>query len=849
MGVDLPSFFDQDQAIVQQEIVPHQRGRVSFQGSSWYAECDHNIAIAPGEVVDVVALREITLVVEPASWLKASNYGLTRLRQALTQQGIELDRPFAIACSVSQATQLPAQVNLGDAWNRFIQGKPVHLDLFKAYCAALELDWKEIVSYPGVMPKDKPPTATPAVAAAALTPSLKPNEPDLDFVGREDAIAELNQLIQQGAKIICIQGKGGLGKTTLARRYIAQHSFDRVLECWMANDEANLTSVESLVQEWLRDLGEQPGHELWVSLDRLRKHLRRDRNIAILIDNLESALDRGGKLLPQHQGFVELLRVLADPELHAVTLLTTREPLHEASLTIHNYRLKGLAREAWQQFFVGRQLTVDPAVLEKMHQAYGGNAKAMTILCSAAKVDYGGDIAAYWRDTQADLLGESDLENLIISHFNRLLLLYPDAYRLLCRLGCYRYQDVPHLPIEGLHCLLWDVPSIAHRRVIKFLSDLFMVESQDGQYWLHPVIQAEAIALLQNTPDWQTANRAAAAFWTEQVTTIETTENALMALEAYYHYLQIQDFEAAAQVILLLRDNPQHTKEPLGVSFYRLGLLRRMMAAILAVINRISEGYPLSKLYNILGDLRWLIGDVQGAIACHQESRRVAIACQLDDLEIVSLFNLGLCQIELDETETAVRLFETVEQRATHTQNHKYAVGAWFCLAYLYSQLGNTQRALKYSQQVLRDYQSLIADSWSRGYSLLFLGRTYRNLGDLERAQEMYQQAQAFAEESHYNQVKANALNGLAQVFRARGQLEEAIANHLAAQRLLDQIEAKCDLANVYFQLGLTHQQMNAPDESKANFRAAMELFHQIGAAKQIEKVRIAMRSVAGDSE
>jgi hypothetical protein len=70
----------------------------------------------------------------------------------------------------------------------------------------------------------------------------------------------------------------------------------------------------------------------------------------------------------------------------------------------------------------------------------------MKILSHAIKEDYSGDLDAYWQANQGDLWVGQELENLVESQFNRLHRLGPEVHRLLCRLGCYRYQDVPRLP-------------------------------------------------------------------------------------------------------------------------------------------------------------------------------------------------------------------------------------------------------------------------------------------------------------------------------------------------------------------------------------------------------------------
>jgi tetratricopeptide (TPR) repeat protein len=483
-------------------------------------------------------------------------------------------------------------------------------------------------------------------------------------------------------------------------------------------------------------------------------------------------------------------------------------------------------------------------VLGQIHRAYGGNAKAMTILSSAISLDYAGNLEAFWQEYQANLLEQTDLEDLVMSQFVRLQQLYPEAYRLLLRLSCYRYQSISAVPIDALYCLLWDVPEVQRRNVVRFLEDLFLVELKDNRYYLHPVIQAKAIALLKASPDWDYTNRQAAEFWTMQVQSIETIENALTAYQAYYHYLYIADYEAAASVLLQRRDSKWAKDEPLGVSFYRLGLLRRMISAINRVIDRLQPGYALSKLASILGDLYWFSGNVHRAIASHQRAKEVAIASQLRDLEIVSIYNIGLCKIQLWEVEEALQLFQTVNQLAENTEYHVYAVGSWFCLAYLYSCLGQKQEAANLSRKVSNEQAALNSQSWSRGYSLLFLGRTMKNLGNDKEASRMYNLAREFAEQSQYALVKAGALNGLAMIYRDRLDFREAINNHLAAQRLLERIEARGDLAEVYYQLGLTYLKMNELAEGRTLLQQALNLFRQMDAPKQVEKVQQVLEDV-----
>ncbi len=352
---------------------------------------------------------------------------------------------------------------------------------------------------------------------------FRPPEPfDLNFVGREKAMQDLDNLVNQGKKAILIQAPGGVGKTTLANYYLKNRGFDLVLELPMAKETQSITSAESVVAEWFRsEFQLEPGPELGITLKRLRNKLKdQSKKIGVLIDNLEPVLEKG-QFIPNHRKYVELLRVLTDVTVESVTLITSREPLHEPGINIKPYFLEGLQPEAWQEIFTrhgidtGNDPLNDDSGLSEMHHAYDGNAEAVEILIDEIKNYYQKTLEQFWQYNREDLLSNPTLEHLVQSQFNKLQLDDEKAYKLLCRLGCYRHQEGP-VPEAGVLCLLWDVPE-KKKRVLKALKNIGLVKFQDQAYYLHPVIRQEALERLKLSEDWEIANQQAAEFWTKNI--------------------------------------------------------------------------------------------------------------------------------------------------------------------------------------------------------------------------------------------------------------------------------------------------------------------------------------------
>ena len=204
-------------------------------------------------------------------------------------------------------------------------------------------------------------------------------------------------------------------------------------------------------------------------------------------------------------------------------------------------------------------------------------------------------------------------------------------------------------------------------------------------------------------------------------------------------------------------------------------------------------------------------------------------------LNVDSQLSIGLYQIDLWELSSAQHYFENVIITTQGTRHQAWAEKASVALALIYSYLGKTEAAAELLKPIsdLKFTQTTNLQSGRFAYFIQLMGQTYNNLGALEIAQALYARAIAFAETSHYAQVKARALTGFAELSRKQGQYENAYQHHTQAIKLLDDIGALCDLGEAYFQLGLTMQsdaQRNQDDTVQAvtHLKQAIQIFRQI---------------------
>lgn len=409
--------------------------------------------------------------------LRVSPEKLDKVKKAFKRTGLTQQE---FASEVDLSTRQPI--------GNFLKGKNVKHQVFKEICFKLDLDWQEVAD----LGKDN----EPEIQEIENTIFKEPN-----FLGREEDIANINNLVNEGKKVILIKAEGGIGKTTLAENWFKIQRCD-YLKLNVGTTSQTIKSLEEWLISQLKETFKiTPAQNFGNMLDQLTTQLHKQK-IGILIDNLEPAL-KNGKFIEPHQNYVDLLEILANQNIQGITIITSREQIYEHKIfrlsTFHNYDLEGLNEKTWKEYFENKKIIIDNDSLNAMWRNYGGNAEAMSLLAADILKESKGDLKAYWQDNSEDLLRHRSLEQLVHSQFDKLKNDNSQAYNLLCRLGVYPNNDV-NLPEMWLSCLLWDVPKNKRKRVIDNLLSRCLIKKQDNyyshpitSYYLHPITKAKIL--------------------------------------------------------------------------------------------------------------------------------------------------------------------------------------------------------------------------------------------------------------------------------------------------------------------------------------------------------------------
>jgi len=439
--------------------------------------------------------------------------------------------------------------------------------------------------------------------------------------------------------------------------------------------------------------------------------------------------------------------------------------------------------------------------------------------------------------------------------------------------------------------LLWDVPEREKRRVIESLRNLSLVECQNREYWLHPVIREEAISRLRKSEDWEEANLKTADFWFSNNSKLKSRNDAIKVVEALNHYSEIvawdKIFELLEQIVNLpichqklrvqlrywgysqqLIDllgklggklSPIDEAERLGtisVCYYYLSNYRKSIENLQKIEQyfKDNEDYDhLLSLYYYLAKNHLRLANFPISIKYfNQVLELLEVSDSLKNTEkhnghesrllsgLGSLYcNKGEYNIAIDHLQKALTVANSEGDQ--HIRKKADALGY---LAQCYLATDNITTAIDLTKKAINLFNQ-IQDDISEVYGQCVLCECYLKIEDFALAQQAIDNVDniyKLVKLSSDTLLKSTLLHTQALFyFQAKGDSEKAISLYQEAIEISRQIEAKFEEAEAYYQIALTYQKMGKIDQSQENFDQAIELFRQMEAPKQVEKVRLAI--------
>jgi len=113
------------------------------------------------------------------------------------------------------------------------------------------------------------------------------------------------------------------------------------------------------------------------------------------------------------------------------------------------------------------------------------------------------------------------------------------------------------------------------------------VQFAHGKYQMHPGIRTAALTRLKSSPQWVQTHRAIAQYWFNSNEQIQTSQQGLQVLEAYHHFITIQDYDSAWDV--LRRRAISALPEELFLYFLSWGFIREVKQLAQTLLSNVNE--------------------------------------------------------------------------------------------------------------------------------------------------------------------------------------------------------------------------------------------------------------------
>ncbi len=619
-------------------------------------------------------------------------------------------------------------------------------------------------------------------------------------------------LAEGGVRLVSVVGRGGMGKTALACKVLADlergqlpvpgaeeaRQIDGIL--YLGARSTGL-GLERIYADVGRMLGEPAASNLaarWAdkdaSLESKIEYLletMRDGLYIILLDNLEDCLaedcaiaDEGLRL------FVECCLTQAGG---ARLIATSREGVKVVPAALHGVRRIPLRQGLSEDDAIELLRDLDPqgtlglrdAPEDDLRHAAGltqGIPRALEILAGILHEDPTASLGRLLSDEQ--LFGEQVVEQLVAAGYRRL---GEDERRVMEALAVFERPVDDTAIAYLLHPWL---PGLDVRACLRRLASGYFVSASrvTGEYSLHPLDRDYAYRHIPDPPltDEEKEELQKRDYWppgeaysrrnlelraAEFYRSIRKPENEWKAIDdltpqlaEFEHRVRAGDYDGTCRVLKLIDFD----------YLFLWGHYARLIELRGKLLGRLTD--PSLSAYNlgILGRAYHELGQVERAIEFHEKALTIDHEIGDHQGEERDLGNLGLVYHDLGQVEQAIEFYKqalAIDREIGDRRGEETNLGN---LGRAYHDLGRVERAIELYERALAIDRE-IGDCRGEGIDLGNLGIAYHDLGQIERAIEFHKQALTIDREIGYRQGEGIDLGNLGTTYLDLGQVERAI--------------------------------------------------------------------------
>ncbi|MBN1890002.1 MAG: tetratricopeptide repeat protein [Thermoflexales bacterium] len=692
--------------------------------------------------------------------------------------------------------------------------------------------------------------------------NLRPLDMTHTFKDRVRETGELcTHLGQENVRLISIVGRGGMGKTALVSRVLADlergvlptsgQGTELVVDgiLYLSARSTGL-SLERIYADVGRMLGEPVAGKLaarWASgeiplvakVEYLLETMQ-DGLYLILLDNLEDRLAPDGTIADEGlRLFVE--RCLTQPG-GARLIATSREHVQVVPAALRNARSIPLREGLPENEAIALLRELDPqtelglrdALEDDLRQAVqltGGIPRALEIIAGILQADPTASLSHLLADR--DLFGGQVVESLVAASHRRL---GENERRVIEALAIFNCPAEETAIAYLLHP--W-YPGLDVRFCLRHLVSGYFVSANrvTGEYSLHPLdreyayrhLLGEVDTEIENPPSYTRRNMElrVADFYAsirKPESEWKTIGDLAPQLAEFEHHVRAEDYGGACRVL-----------EPIGNSYlYLWGHYARLVEMREHLTGKLTEPALQAENLSDLGNAWRALGQFEQSLKIYEQALSLVRELGNHVAEGQLLGNMGSACRSLGQFDCGLTFCKESLAIARKVGDRK---GEGIQLG----RLGRTYRTLRQFDQAIELYEKSLAIArevgnrqWE-GYNLGSLGNAYLGLGQIERAIEFYEQSLAIARAINERREEGTRLGSLSKTYRALGQIEQAVRLCEEAVRIARETGDRAaeerglgNLGNYYRDLG--HAERSIPVHQEA-LSIARQIGYRVGEA------------------